>query len=382
MNPPPANLTLPRWVNVTLIALFGLLLWLPTFDSFFHVDHTPAINEKRVPAPFPHLKCFPGGLKQYFAGLETCFNDHFGYRNQLIRWQVDWQQTFFRGAGETGPAVITGKDGWLFYAGNDMVEHYRGVRQFTPRNLRDWQALLERRRDWLARRGIKYLFMVAPDKHSIYPEYLPAWMSKIRPGTKLDQFLAHMRAHSTVAVLDLRPTLMDSRRIAPTYFKTDTHWNAFGDFLACQEIAKILPGLEPLSSDSFEMEKTTVPGGDLAAMLDLQVTDNNAISLTLKSGLPSLAMNVNLADHPEYQGPLFTKNPQGKGTALLFCDSFGLGLSPFLGCHFNKVTYLRRYQMDAGPIEEEKPDVVISEMVEREFNVLDSGFFKSEAALK
>jgi len=30
------------WVNVTLIAVFSVLLWLPTIDTFFHVDYTPA----------------------------------------------------------------------------------------------------------------------------------------------------------------------------------------------------------------------------------------------------------------------------------------------------------------------------------------------------
>jgi len=85
-------------------------------------------------------------------------------------------------------------------------------------------------------------------------------MSKIRPETKLDQFFTYMLAHSTVKVVDLRPTLLNSRRIAPTYFKTDSHWNAFGSFVACQEIANILPGLEPLSLDSFELEKTNRTG--------------------------------------------------------------------------------------------------------------------------
>ncbi|MEI9865253.1 MAG: hypothetical protein WDN00_12025 [Limisphaerales bacterium] len=45
----------------------------------------------------------------------------------------------------------------------------------------------KKRRDWLAKRGIAYLFVVAPDKHSIYPEELPGWAVKVRPQTKLDQ---------------------------------------------------------------------------------------------------------------------------------------------------------------------------------------------------
>jgi hypothetical protein len=383
MNPPPANLPSSRWVNVTLMAMFGVLLWLPTFDTFFHIDRAPVIDEKRMPAQVPYLKSFPGGLKEYIAGLEACFNDHFGCRNQLIRWHNNWQFKFLRTTGESGPMVIFGSDHWLFFAQNQMVEHFRGVRQFTPQNLRDWQALLEHRRDWLARRGIKYLFVVAPDKHSIYSEQLPAWMKKVHPETKLDQFFTYLRAHSTVEVVDLRPALLAARRIAPTYLKTDTHWNAFGGFVACQEIAKKLPGLEPLSLDSFELGKTAGPGGDLAIMLGFKTTEENAVSLTPKPGLPALEMSVkDLDKHPEYRAPSFTKNSREKGAALVFCDSFGTALIPFLGCHFGKVTYLRKSELDEGWIEREKPDVVISEMVERDFNVMNPDYLKAADALK
>ncbi|MFZ0827747.1 MAG: alginate O-acetyltransferase [Verrucomicrobiia bacterium] len=381
MNPAPVHFTLTRWVNITLIAVFGVLLWLPTIDTFFHIDYTPAINEKRIPAELPHFKSLPGGLKEYLGGLEACFNDHFGYRNQLIRWQIDWRRTFFQAVGESGPNVIIGSDGWLYYARCEMVEHYRGLRQFAPQNLRDWQALLEHRRDWLARRGIKYIFVVAPDKHSIYSEHLPIWMTKVRPESKLDQFLAYMRAHSTVKVLDLRPALFDACRIAPTYFKTDTHWNAFGGFVACQEIAKMLPGVEPLSLASFDLGKAAAPNGDLAGMLGLRITEENGVSLTPKSGVPSLELSTNLVGNPEYRGPFFTKNPQGKGAALVFCDSFGVALRPFLGCHFGKVTYLRKPELDRVWIEQEKPDVVICEMVEREFNTQEPDSLKEKDAL-
>jgi hypothetical protein len=381
MNPAPAHLTLTHRLNVTLIVMFGVLLWLPTLDTFFHIDHTPAINENRVSAQLPFLKSFPDGLKEYLVGLEACFNDHFGCRNQLIRWQMDWRQSI-RAAGENAHEIIIGRDGWLFIAQNQMVEHYRGVRQFTPQNLHDWQALLEHRRDWLARRRIKYVFVVAPDKHSIYSEYLPAWMTKLRPETKLDQLCIYMRVHSNVEVVDLRPALLDARRIAPTYLKTDTHWNAFGGFVACQAIVKRLPGLEPLSLDSFELGKTAGPAGDLAIMLGLKTTEENTVSLTPKPGLPSLEMSVkDLAKHPEYRGPSSTINSREKGAALLFCDSFGTALIPFLGYHFGKVTHLRKDTLDARWIEQEKPDVVISEMVEREFNTMDPNYLKTEEAL-
>ncbi|WP_160164626.1 hypothetical protein [Pedosphaera parvula] len=40
---------------------------------------------------------------------------------------------------------------------------------------------------------------------------------------------------------------------------------------------------------------------------------------------------------------------------------------PFIGYHFNKVTYLWQDYWDVAFLEKEKPDVVIDEMLERFF---------------
>lgn len=368
-NPATNNLAVKRWTNVIVLGLFAVLVWLPSLDSLFHFDHTPAFNEKRVLAHFPQLKSGLGGLKEYISGLEAYFNDHFGCRNRLIFWHTKWTHDFFRSSGV--PKVLFGKDGWLFWADDQMVEHYRGVNQFTTQDLENWKTLLERRRDWLAQRGIKFIFAVAPDKDSIYPEYLPDWITKVRPETKLDQFYNYMRAHSTVEVLDLRPVLVDAKRMAPVYFKNDAHWNNLGGFLATEAITKTLaqqlPGLKPLSLDSFELQPTTRRGGDLAMFLGLNdLTDDKAMSLQPKPSLPTLGMSEQLEAS---QGMFFTTNAATQGNAIVFRDSFAYFMEPYLGYHFHKVTYIWQYGLDARWIESEKPVVVISEMVERNFNV-------------
>ena len=118
-------------------------------------------------------------------------------------------------------------------------------------------------------------------------------------------------------------------------------------------------------------------------MLGLKMTEENAVSLTPKPGLPSLEMRVkDLARHPEFRAPSFAKNSQEKGVAVVFCDSFGPALMPFLDCCFGKAACLQKHELDARWIEREKPDVVISEMVEREFNVMDPNLLRANEALQ
>lgn len=50
-----------------------------------------------------------------------------------------------------------------------------------------------------------------------------------------------------------------------------------------------------------------------------------------------------------------------------FHDSFSQALMPLLAEHFRRITFTRQYAMDKMLAEQEKPDVVIQEMVDRIF---------------
>ena len=374
MNQPAAHPFLTRWTNRILIGLFMALIWLPTVDTFFHFDHARQPNERRLLAAFPKLTSGVDGLRKYLAGLDAYFSDHFGCRKLLVSWNNKLKWKLFHDFNIR--SVLIGHDGWFFFAGDQMVEHESGALQFTPEQLRYWQALLERRRDWLAQRGIKFLFVIAPDKASVYPNELPSWMPKAHPETKLDQFVAHMRMRSTVEVLDLRGPLRAARQTAPTYPKTDTHWNFFGSFIGYQEIIKALsrqlPGLTPLPLDAFEQKKELRPGGNETTYLGISAIESNAVVFTPKSGLPPLHLTVQQLTATSLDtDPAFTTNPQGTGSLIVFRDCFSTWLEGFLGYNFAKVTYLWQYDLDAARIKREKPTVVIVEMYEQHFNVSD-----------
>ena len=214
-TPPPGKPARIRWPEALLAVMFMALLWLPTLDAFFHFDHTLEINEKRIPASWPQYTSGWHGLKEYEAGLEKYFNDHFGFRKQLIHWQLQWQLAFFNGGRSD---VMIGKDGCMFFdeRGMHLVENFQGLRPFSTQELAELERLHEARRDWLAERGGQYLFVVAPDKQSIYPDLLPSWLKPTGRPTKLDQFFNYMRENSGVAVPDLRPALRAARQTSPT----------------------------------------------------------------------------------------------------------------------------------------------------------------------
>ena len=150
-----------------LATVFLVLILLPLADSALSLDRAATLNEKRLPARFPKFTPGWNGLRSFLAGLEAYYADHFGFRKTLLHWEHHWKRDLFHES--TVSDVMIGRDGWLFVTGGHMIDDWRGARPLTPRELQEWQTLLEKRRDWLAQRGIKYLFVVAPSKETVYP---------------------------------------------------------------------------------------------------------------------------------------------------------------------------------------------------------------------
>jgi hypothetical protein len=386
-----SNSKITRRAAKVLFALFLLFLWLPTVDTFLKLDRAPAPNEKRVPAKFPVWQGGDRAAQAYITGLEAYFNDHFGYRKRLIRWNNRWRHNWFHEA--THPDVAEGRDGWLYFLAGRMLAHYQQGENFAPQDLQDWQTLLETRRDWLARHGSKFVFVIPPDKHTIYPEHLPTWITKSAKPTKLDQFVEHMKAHSTVVVVDLRPALLAAKTNAPTYLTTDSHWNAYGGYIGYQEIIKALAaqisGQQPVPLTAFQREASREhPDGDLAVMMGVEnkLKEKNYVAYDPLPPLMPLEKKKIIgyqADHwkPALE-PFWQINPSGLGRAVVFHDSFGQGFMPFLGYNFRETAWVWQPFLSSAFIEDNHPDIVIEELLERMFNTIDPREEMKKEALK
>src|SRR4029077_10039045 len=88
-----------------------------------------------------------------------------------------------------------------------------------------------------------------------------------------DQLIAHLAAHSTVPVLDLRPALQQAKPSERLYHRTDTHWNDRGAYVAyaaiLSSLTDALPALRPVSLDAFETRHLRRDGLDLARTMGL-----------------------------------------------------------------------------------------------------------------
>lgn len=359
--------------KIILMALFLAGITLPFLGSLFGAGQDNLSNmEKRRPAALPEIKFDIPALVEFPGRFDAYYNDHFGFRGVLVRLHNELK-TRLLCVSPTG-RVLLGKDGWLFYADEKVIDDYRNVTPFSEAELGLWRQSLEGKRDWLAERGIQYLFVIAPNKHSVYPEYLPDFVRKVRDASRSDQLVTYMREHTDIDILDLRPALLDAKQEMHAYHMTDSHWNAFGAYKGYARIIERVSVWFPemkyisLGPENFTIVKR--PGLDLAKMIGMpQVWGEGYVGVQLPKKRCSYRLKSTLdKKEPNNHKFFVTKCAGGKLRGLMFHDSFAQALVFYVSEHFSRICYaaaMPDFTTFKYFVEKEHPDVVIEERVER-----------------
>jgi hypothetical protein len=367
--------------DVAAIALFLGGLALPHVANLFGWDPPKPGAENRLLASFPELQPKRGVLTAFPARFESYFGDNFGFRPSLVRWHA---LATVKGLGvSSSRQVALGQESWLFLNGEQSLEDYRATEPFSPDELDRWQQVLQARQRWLAERGVKYVLVVAPNKQTIYPEYLPPAINRAGPASRLDQLLARLRACTDLAVVDLRESLLRAKAREKLYFQTDTHWNDRGAYWGYHQLVNTLASwfadLRPRPRSAFKDQEFGGFSGDLARMIGLsEILHEDDVTLVPRQprrARPATAEGYGETHRqlPPDQLSFAMACPDPRlPRAVVFRDSFGLALVPHLAEHFSRSVYFfqptldtDQYLLDTGAVERERPDVVIQEIVER-----------------
>jgi alginate O-acetyltransferase complex protein AlgJ len=332
-------------------------------------------------APPPEGRPMPGvtewqqgaGARKVAAGLldlpETYgayYSEYFHWRDWLIRASYSLRLNLLHESVFND--VLLGEDGWMFYTGEGNMDDYQRARTFTPQQVQAMRANLEEIQNDLTQRGIRFLVVIAPNKESIYPEYVPSSVRRTTGKARLDVWLEGMQG-SPVPVLDLRPAMLAGKARTRVYYRTDTHWNTYGAYLAYLELLKPLqadfPQMQPLALEQFDQVEQQV-SGDLARMLFTRPLIKET-SLELLPKERWQAQSVSLDDNT-----MVTEIPGSDlPRAVVFRDSFFNSLTQYVSENFSRVVYRSDSQVDFDLIDQELPDVVILEVAERYLDRLE-----------
>ncbi len=369
-----------RIIDRVLICLFLAALLTPLVLWSFRADVFFSEAEKRELQHFP-VVTEQGSVTEFTKKFDNYFQDHFGMREWLIR---RYQREASKRFGVSGvPDVLVGLEDWLYLFGTDMPDDLQGKLRFSDQEQALFWQQLQKTRAWMQEQGAAYIFVVAPNKQSIYPEYLPEYFQVSQTASRLDQLLASQPLGETEGILDTRTAIRRDKSKVRLYDKTDTHWNAQGAYLAYQAILARSQSLFPEQirqpEFSFALNWADGPGGDLAVMRGegdsvieqrpvLETGNFSAIPRVISQELQALLTTPPLK-------VAYTVKDKRPLRVLVLHDSFFEKLKPFVSETYGSVLYIWRFLDEARkyPDTEElkqvvalyKPDLVIDEIVER-----------------
>lgn len=360
-------MTKEKIIQIVLIILFCIILSLPFLATIFHMGPQSQVNENRKLAEKPTftsstMRTFPITFQKYV-------NDTFAFRSQLIQLK-NWVSIVLLKSSPKS-SVIIGREGWFFFNSKGPLQKEK---LFTNTELNTIQQNLEEVRYLLALKSIKFYVFITPDSQSIYPEYLPDYLSGGK--TRFDQLIsAFKNSDSPVMLVDPRQALLNGKVTHREYRKYDTHWNAFGAFVAYQELARVIshdfPQVHPQSLNEFTVSHQKSLNNDLLNILAISGIYQEDIPI-LKPIVKQQAQQtiISCRYRPNCEKIRSTITNSKLPKAVMYRDSFNISVIPYLSEHFREILYLWTHSMTTKDIETNKPDMVIFQVVERNLNIL------------
>ena len=253
---------------------FGILAFLllatPLVLGVVRPDPPAAIlKEGRYLAPAPTISGARADWLTLSSRIDAFLGDHFGLRQVLIRAHKDLTKPLLSAGNGS---VLIGRDGRLFYLGEEAVQQSAGL-VMRDHRVSDTVDLIARVNAALHARGVKFLVAVPPNAATIYADDLPNWAKNRGRRTEYDLLLDGLAAHGVPAV-DLRPAVEAGRSGGPVFYMHDSHWTARGALAAFNAIVEAdgRPDwrLDPRSALGPPEARE---GGDLARMLGEDATE-------------------------------------------------------------------------------------------------------------
>lgn len=371
--------------NYVLTICFIILLIAPLVTINKQANKVSTV-EKRYLANFPIIFDENGKISNGARSeIETWLNDNIGFRDNWVKLSSNFKLKVLG----TSPSekVHIGREGWYFYTNDNNLQIAQGKYPLTEEDLQKTKDLQQFVSDTLKREGKDYLLVLPASKASIYPEYINGGQYAIR-RTPSDIVEEYIKSNTDVNVLKLKPSLLEEKeKGTQLYFKTDTHWNEQGAYVAYKTIINTLNELGIVNSTPVDVEwKEDEYKGEFSAMMgdgDILPSEPTKVSEIISSKAQKLDETdekfyaINQAKqkyNSEFETYIYRNNSNLNGKkVLIFGDSLFAywNMTELLAENFYELTYMWTNQVRKEYIDAVNPDLVIFEIGERYLSVLD-----------
>ena len=260
------------------------------------------------------------------------FSDHFAFRNEYVTAAALIEGALFGVSADEG--VVYGTNGWLYYS--DSIDDFRGSNQLNDRALFDIAHSVRLVQTYALGQGIDFAFAISPNKNTLYGENMPYYYQVHVGDSNLDRITPYLQAEG-VNYVDLRSLLEEQHEVL--YHKRDSHWNNKGAALASDALLTAVgQPHRDYADEAFTIADDFT--GDLDKMLfPSALTPESEVHYDNAPQFDYVTENVQSNFDPKIQTS--SGDAQAKGSLVMYRDSFGNALLPFMAEAYGSAYFSR-----------------------------------------
>jgi peptidoglycan/LPS O-acetylase OafA/YrhL len=277
-----------------------------------------------------------------------------------------------------GPSLAwyRGKEDWL-YLGNaydNTVAKLKLTNTPTERQIKATKELFSKIAIAGSQVNTRVVLIVAPNKSSIYPEYLP---DELVPSTKKYSsfFFDEIKNIPNLTVYDPTSDLLSLKKSEGfLYFMTDTHWNNKGAFLTYAGFSKLLG----LAAPQVEFHHGSTYSGDLidiSKLKDFPLHAEDNWDVVYKNKPVWTEKGIQSEQYTSFGSASVVTNEMPLSSKYIWVigDSFTGALRQYFNATFKEVRYVGHWGhiLNDLPLDlakaDKKPDMIVVVRVERSF---------------
>ncbi|MCR5214439.1 MAG: hypothetical protein K6E10_08465 [Eubacterium sp.] len=341
------------YIALFVMICFSLFLLMP-------LSHSDMSVEKREAASLPKLRTEEGKLNMdFFDQLTDYFSDNFAFRQELATGDAVIKSKLFRTSNNE--KAIVGKNEWLYF--NGSLDDYFGRNILNDREIYAAAKTISLMQEFSESRGCSFVFTVAPNKNTLYPDNMPDNYIGAQGDTNIE-LLRNKLSNMTCAngnpinYVDLQATFLAQDKVL--YHKWDSHWNNEGAVLAMNTIFNSI-GKEHYD---YKDEPFSIEANHSGDVWQLIYPSWNRMDENVIYERQHTYTYVNPVESVEDM--FIITACQGKeGNVLMFRDSFGNALLPYVADEYANGMFLKGMPLNVKQIEASGTNALIFEIVER-----------------
>jgi len=246
------------WKTVLFVVVL-LFLCLPYIQRKFMLLEEKPLGGYSEPVPRPGLSVSSYLNEEFQPKYELYISQQYGFRTTLVRLRNQLDYSLFDQSNTN--EVIVGKNGCLYE--ESYIWAYYGDDYGTDLQIDIQLSKLRMVRDTLAKQNVKLLFVIAPDKASYFPEYIPdRYVKGHKPPpyrTNYKRWLKGMYQRS-IPVLDFRHWFIELKKTTkyPLYAMGGIHWSKYGAYIAADSMLRYMENFTGKQLPRFRLDSLVV----------------------------------------------------------------------------------------------------------------------------